>query len=195
MTTEKYTFRKITLALAIIFSIFPIKSEAAQVGDRLVIAINGIPYSQVQIESHLNTKEALRADPSNSELVSATNWPLAVKAFIDDTVIYQEAMKGSGNRPRSEVVDKGIQKVEATLQNLNHFRDRFTRLAINQVVIKECVSRILAIENYRKTKSNAQKSGATTEASKWHTDMIHNTILRWFDGGKDYVDLAGPIPK
>ncbi|MCX6119879.1 MAG: hypothetical protein NT027_20280, partial [Proteobacteria bacterium] len=78
----------------------PPVAASAQIGDRLVIAINGIPYSQIQIESHLNTKEALRADPSNSELVSATNWPLAVKAFIDDTVIYQEAIKGSGNRPR-----------------------------------------------------------------------------------------------
>jgi len=95
----KVTFKYLatTLIFALTSSIIFLApgADAAQpdssksIADRVVVAINNIPYSQNQIESYIDVKESLRDDASKSQTVNSSNWTEALDVFVTDTSIHQ----------------------------------------------------------------------------------------------------------
>lgn len=190
---------------AYIFCVFTAANAAPS--DRLVVSVNNIPYSQLQIEGFLNTKEALRADAHNSQLVDATNWTVAVQAFIADMVVYQEANRSSATRPQKELVRKALDRVKNTLTLSERFQRRFLALGIHDDVIREHLSHLLAIENLKKSRqtvetktARASTNNSGTAASSnpnatpssnvsFENELLSRAIIRWFDNGKTYIDI------
>lgn len=160
--------------------------RAAILGDRLVLAVNNTPYSQLQIEGYTNVKEALRSDPSKSQVVSGSNWNIALAAFMLDMSIYQEAIKSSGFRPQKEGVDKTLQLVKTELLKNPPFQKRFQELGLDDAAIREHLARVLTIENIRRSRRSAE----SVKDSKWEEVIQKSAIIRWFDKGKVYEEIT-----
>jgi hypothetical protein len=173
----------------------PIQSRALAankvLGDRLVLAINNVPYTQLQIETYLNVKEALRGDLDKALPVVKSNWQEALAAFMLDLTLYQEGTKSSGFRPQREGVQKGYQKVLEALEKSEGYKLRFIQLGLTQSDIKEQLSRILTVENLKRSRAGTDKSKAAV--SDWAHELQKNAIIRWFDKGKEYEEIQ-PVP-
>lgn len=166
---------------------------SAPLGDRLILTINGIPYSQLQIESYLDVKESLRDNPAKSQLVDADNWNIALASFIRDMTLYQEANRTSGFRASREIVAKASEKVQKVSDSHERFKTRFTELGFDSLTIRECVARILSIENLRRSRASMQSSKAgakSAPSSEWEDDLMKRALIRWFEHGKTYENLA-----
>ena len=79
------TWRCVPLLVALGLSfLMPAHLYAGVVADRIVVAVNSIPYSQLQIERYIDVKESLRDNIASSQTVQQSNWALALDAFIRD---------------------------------------------------------------------------------------------------------------
>lgn len=161
----------------------------AIVGDRLILSINNIPFSQLQIEALMNVKETLRADPNQSQIVDQSNWALALSAFITDMTEYLEASKTSGYRPQRELVLKTTERVKLALQSSPKFKSRFAALGLDDAAIREQVTRILTIENLRRSRQGAIGAKDSQAPGVWQDELMRNTMIRWFDNGKTYEHI------
>ena len=166
---------------------------SAPLGDRLILTINGIPYSQLQIEGYLDVKESLRDNPGKSQLVSADNWNVALASFIKDMTLYQEANRTSGFRASRELVAKATEKVQKVIETNDRFKKRFDELGFETLTIREYIAHILSIENLRRSRAsmqNAKGGGKTAPSTDWEDELMKRALIRWFEHGKTYENLA-----
>ena len=156
-------------------------------GDRLVLSINNVPYSQLQIEGYLNVKEALRGDIEKSQVVAAENWAAALAAFMLDMTLYQEATKSSGFRPQKDGIQKSLTRIESSSSKSNSFNLKFKDLGLDESAIKEHLSRILTVENLKRSRQGLDKNKSANQ--DWEQELQKHSIVRWFDGGKNYESI------
>lgn len=191
-------FKKIALIMmaSYLLACYSKATFAAPLGDRLILTINGIPYSQLQIEGYLDVKESLRDDPTKSQLVASDNWNVALSSFIKDMTLYQEANRTSGFRPNLEVVSKATERSLQAVQSTERFKARFQELGIDSSLIREYVGRILAIENLRRSRNGLLKSKTkaadrnSNSAIDWEDELLKRTLIRWFEHGKTYESIS-----
>lgn len=190
---NRLTFKIIFFAITygLVAALFSSNMNAGILGDRLILAVNNVPYSQLQIEGYLNVKETLREDLEKSSVVTAENWPIALAAFIKDMVIYQEATKSSGFRPQKDGVQKALERIHSTLPKSPAFQRRFKQLGLDNATIKEHLSRVLTVENLRRSRQGLDKN--KERATAWEDELEKVSIIRWFDKGRIYEDI-NPVP-
>jgi hypothetical protein len=163
------------------------RTEAPEpaVADRVVVAINNIPYTQLQIESYLNVKESLRDNADSSQVVNGTNWSMAIDAFTNDMMIHQEATKSSGFRPTKESIQKLRARSEKITSSVPQFKAAFERLMLSSNEIESEILRIATVENYRKGKASLSTNGKNAQAG-WEKELQSRSIVRLFDGAKTW---------
>ena len=155
------------------------------IADRVVVAINNIPYTQLQIESYLNVKESLRDNADSSQVVNEANWLLALDAFTKDMMIHLEATKSSGFRPTKESIQKLRARSERVVGTVPQFKAAFERLMLNSVEIESEILKIATVENYRKGKASLSSNGKTTQMG-WEQELQSRYIVRLFDGARTW---------
>lgn len=159
-----------------------------RIADRVVVAINNIPYSQLQIERYVDVKESLRDNPSSSEIVKESNWPLAIEAFVKDMTIHQEASKSSGFRPSREAILKLRMRSEKALEAAPHFKTAFEYLALDRSEIENEVLKVATVENYRRGKASLNSNGKSS-GTNWESDLVGRTTVRLFDEAKTWKTI------
>lgn len=195
---HKFGDKKIVSLVLFLKLIFPSTNLFAQplqkapdetmIADRVVLAINNIPYTQLQIESYLNVKESLRDNADSSQVVNAGNWVLAVDAFTKDMMIHQEATKSSGFRPTREAIQKLRSRSEKIQSSTPQFKAAFDRLMLSRSEIEREILRIATVENYRKGK--ATLAGTNKEGRiSWEEELEGRTIVRLYDGAKSWRNI------
>lgn len=166
--------------------------EMTTIADRVVVAINNIPYTQLQLESYLNVKESLRDDAAASQVVKESNWAQALDAFINDMMIHQEATKSSGFRPTKETIQKLLARVEKTAASAPQFKTAFDRLRLTRQELENEILRISTVENYRKGKASLSTNGKNVHDT-WQNDLKSRSIVRLFDDAKTWKNIQ-PLP-
>lgn len=161
----------------------------AQIGDRIVIAINNIPYTQLQIERYINVKEALRDNIKSSQPLKASNWSEAIEAFSRDMMIHQDATKSSGFRPTKEAIARMRLKSEKSIQDAPAFKAAFERLHLDKINLETEILKIITVENYRRGKKslNIDSKNATDQ---WEQELINRSVVRYFEDAKQYKELS-----
>lgn len=153
------------------------------IADRVVVAINNIPYSQNQVEAYIDVKESLRDDAINSQTVDGSNWTQALEVFISDTSIHQEATKSSGFRPTKEAVRKLRLRSEKTMATAPQFKASFDRLELAGQRIEIEILKIATVENFRRGR---QSLNAKDKASNWEAELKDRTTVRFFEDAKTW---------
>ncbi len=159
-----------------------------QLADRVLVAINNIPYTQLQLESYLNVKESLRDNPESSQVVNESNWATALDAFVKEMMIHQEATKSSGFRPTKEAIQKLRARSEKTSANVPQFKTALTRLALTKAELETEILRIATVENYRRGKASITSPNKDGQ-SNWENDLQTRSIVRFFDGAKAWKSV------
>jgi hypothetical protein len=172
-----------------IISIFPNETASGQTADRVVVAINSIPYTQLQIERFINVKETLRDNVKTAQIVKESNWPLALEVFIRDMMIHQDATKSSGFRPTKEAILRLRTKSSGGVADAPQFKDAFERLGLTQSQAETEVLKIGTIENYRRGKKSLDINGKSSSAN-WEDELVKRSIVRYFDEAKTWKPMT-----
>ena len=181
--------KKILTPLLFLLALYPSRSYADNViADRVVVAVNNIPYTQIQIERYINVKESLRDDGASSQVVSAENWALALDAFTKDMPIHQDASKSSGFRPTREAIQKLRLRSEKTQTEAPRFKEAFRRLGLSRSEIETEILKIATVENYKRGKSSLNLNGRESTSS-WEAELTERTIVRYFDDAKTWKSI------
>lgn len=170
-----------------------VNAQPSEITDRIVVVVNSLPYSQLQVERYINIKESLRSDAIRSQLVQSSNWDMALSEFIKEMAIHQEAAKSSGFRPTKDAVEKLRLRSDAAAKTAPQFKPAFDRLGLTKEELEIQILKILTVENYRRGKSSLNKTDAkksTTEQPAWETELNAHAIVRYFDEARVYVPIT-----
>lgn len=162
--------------------------EATSMVDRVVVAINNIPYTQLEIESYLNVKESLRDNADSSQVVNQANWSVALDAFLKDMMIHQEATKSSGFRPTKETIQKLRVRSEKITTTFPQFIEAFNRLKLTRDEVEREILRIATVENYRRGKASLLINAKNSHKG-WEEELQSRSIIRLFDEAKTWKTL------
>ena len=159
-----------TLTLALFCS-------AYQLGDRLLLQINNVSYTQRQLEAHTLIREALQVTrPSTERLViSAQVWRGLLEKFREDMLILLELERYDRYRPSEADIDTARRYV---MQHQEKLQADFVRLGIDDDMLTELVAVNLKINFYRR----AQEQKTTTTKPRWLQKIEQRNFVRFYRG-------------
>ncbi|MCX6124322.1 MAG: hypothetical protein NTV34_06175 [Proteobacteria bacterium] len=112
---------------------------------------------------------------------------MALAAFMLDMTLYQEATKSSGFRPQKDGIQKSLLRIENSVSKSASFKLKFNDLGLDEAAIKEHLSRILTVENLKRSRQGLDKNKSGNQ--DWEQELQKHSIIRWFDGGKNYESI------
>jgi hypothetical protein len=200
--TKTWTMRVMTAGvfLCILLAFWDPKTLYAQVGDRAVLAINNVTYTQRQIEMYIVVKESLRKNNSveSARVVNAGNWNEAVTVFTEDMIIYQEAQRLGGLQAPDQLVEKFVNLIQEKSKKSDVFRSTMIRLGADQVGITQVLDSVIRIASFRRSKdrqaSTSDNSGEIEDQAgaipEWLTEITDRAIVRRYEGTNQFLDIA-----
>src|SRR5690606_35170412 len=123
----------------------------AQLGDRLVIAINDTPYTQRQIEMYITIKESLRKS-DNVRLIQPSDWADVVDVFTEDMIIFQESLRLGSFEPADPLVGRFLSAVKDKISQDRKFGAELKRLGVEEPDLRSALQTVLRIDSYRRSK-------------------------------------------
>lgn len=163
----------------------------APLGDRVISAVDEVPYTQRQLETYFLVKESLRGGPSRPGApVSKQNWSEAVQAFNQDMMIYQEAVRLGGFQPTEDMSSRYFEMVQETLSENKAFRSMALRLGADDEVLRSMLEKVLRIALFRNSKDKqeaiSRKRSEVVEEEpggkdgQWLETLKTRTVVRLF---------------
>ncbi len=161
------------------------------IGDRLIVSINGVPYTQRQAEVYLNVKEALKAAPlKTSSVITQANWPEALTVFIEDMVVLQEAARLGSFAAPDELTSKYLISLKTRLASGGPFTDRAKILGLEDSGLGPILDHVLRVAAFRRSKERSDAAGQNRGATvKWLDDLMTRQTIRRFDDAMQYTDI------
>lgn len=197
------------LALAVCVGVSVVDSAAAQTtGDRLVVAVNNIPYSQRQVEAYVAVKESLRKIPESGtavaaagavRLVDAGNWGDALAVFTEDMIILQEAHRLGSFATLDQTVEKFQGVVKDRAARAGTFRSALSRLGVDDQALVRTLEDVLRVAAFRRARERPQEASAPDDdkgedggAPSWLVELTDRAVVRQFSGAESFVAIAPP---
>lgn len=182
------------LSIVLMATFFVPAAGFAQLGDRLIIAINDSPYTQRQIETHISVKESLRKG-DQVRLIRPDDWASAVDVFTEDMIIFQESLRLGSFEPADQLVDRFVGAVQERLAADKGFAANIKRLGVNERELRGALEAVLRIESFRKSKDRqdelAGQVRSTVDEGKesWFADLEQRAVIRLFKDAKIYKKI------
>jgi len=170
---------------------------AQQLGDRLILAINQVPYSQRQIELYTAIRTALFA-PSDQTgvVVGSSNWTAALELFSTDMMILQEAQRLGSFGTIDAVLEKYSAQLQARRAAHGEFAMALQRLGADDPALAHTLESVLRVVAFRRSKNRQEAqdlsagSGATLAqpggVAKWLSDLSGRAATRLYLGAEVY---------
>lgn len=177
----------------LLFILLVAAAPAGNIGDRLVVAINGVPYSQRQIEIYIHVKETLRKSTDDSvRLISAGNWGDAITVFTEDMVILQESQRLGSFQAPDQAIDKYLGVVRDKLAKSAVLKQTLDRLGGTEPIVGHALEDVLRIAAFRRSKDHEDAQtkktpGTDRTRAKWLDDLQARSVARLFKDSEDYV--------
>jgi hypothetical protein len=183
--------KKIALGLGILV-LSP--TGLAQLGDRLVVSINNLPYSQRQVEVYIAVKEALRVNTKGQVLVvQENNWKPALNAFSEDMIILQEAMRLGSFQVNDTMMAKYLDIVQSKSATDPRFAEVVARLGIDRKTLLRTLEDVLRVAGFRRSKKR-QEDVASKDSDRvpskgrqrWLRELEERAVSRVYQGAYGY---------
>ncbi len=160
------------------------------VGDRLVLAVNDLPYSQRQVEAYITVKESLRQTSDGSvRSVSAANWDDALTVFAEDMIVLQESQRLGSFQAPADLLAKFSSVVQDKTQRGPALRQTMQRLGVDDAQLGRTLEIVLRVAAFRRSRDrhDVQNGAASQDSGKWLVELTDRAIVRRFEGAAVYV--------
>lgn len=169
---------------------------ADPIGDRLVLSINNIPYTQRQVEVYISVKESLRKSEQPVRLIQAGNWTDALTVFSEDMIILQEAQRLGSFQSLEQSTEKFQDVVRDKAKRDREFSANLSRLGVDTVALTRALEAVLRVAAFRRSKDRQAQVGtrpdaedleAQKESRKWLDDLIDRGVVRHYQNAESYL--------
>jgi hypothetical protein len=166
------------------------------VGDRLVLSINNIPYTQRQVEVYISVKEGLRKSDGPVRLIVAGNWTDALTVFSEDMIIQQEAQRLGSFQSLEQSTEKFEAVVRDKAKRDREFAQNLTRLGVDDLALVRALETVLRVAAFRRSKDRQAQVGtrpdaedleAQKESRKWLDDLIDRGVVRHYQNAETFM--------
>lgn len=186
---------------------------AGELGDRLVLSINAVPYTQRHVEAYISVREALRPNSlPNSDAVVAENWREALATFGEDMIILQEAQRLGGFQAEPEILARYFGIILGKIPNHPALRSALTRLGYDNQGVNRLIDEILRVELFRRSKNrvasgldskppgaNDKNAGPSKSLAigkdLWLTELRERSVIRHYQNAERYLRIVPPPAK
>jgi len=173
-------------------------------GDRLVIAVNSLPYSQRQLELYLTIKQSLRPEEvGEQQIVSAANWSEALTVFSEEMMILQEAMRLGSFAASDQLLDQYNGALRKKMSRGTKLQNTLIRLGVDDLAVSRTLDSILRVASYRQNRNRQEIQGLSVKKSaigqakdsepKWLQELRGRTNMRVFSGADIYREISPTV--
>ena len=157
-------------------------------GDRLIVGVNNVPYTQRQVESYILVKESLRKTEAGPErAIDARSWPQAVAVFSDDMIVLQEAERLGSYQNEGALVAKFRDVVKQKVAQSPPFAAALKRIGLEDLGVTRTLESVLRVAAFRKAKD---KGAADEKRAKWLGELTDRAVVRFYKGATIYVPIS-----
>jgi hypothetical protein len=169
------------------------------IGDRLVLGINAVPYTQRQVEAYILVKESLRkTDTGASRVIDARSWPDALAVFGEDMVVLQEAERLGSYQNEGVLIDKFRDVVKQKAKQGAALQGALTRLGMDDAAVTRTLESVLRVAAFRKGKDKDRDRDKpelpATGKTRWLAELVDRAVIRYYAGAKEYVVIEPGAP-
>lgn len=164
-------------------------SQEKVIMDRLIVEIDHIAFTQVQMESYLLVVALLSQQKLTPEqmVVSAEDWEEKLKNFVVDMTIDQEALRSGGYEPNVKMIDQARQLFASRIESDSLLSDRLRRLQIDGIYRDRLLTQSLRVESYRRARqrqASVERSDSSvhtgTRLLSWIKELEQRAVVRFF---------------
>ncbi len=164
----------------------------APLGDRLVIAVNNVPYTQRQVEGYILIKESLRKTSDGAaRIIDDRSWPQALAVFGEDMIVLQEAERLGSNQNEGVLVEKFREVVKQKVKAGRALEGALTRLGLDESGLTRTLESVLRIAALRKAKDRGGEGADTdakaTKRGKWLVELVDRAVVRIYRNADKYL--------
>lgn len=203
LSFENFTCVRVRWLLGLALYLYMSASANASgvLGDRLVIAVNSMPYSQRQLELYLTIKHSLRPEEiGEQQIVSAANWSEALTVFSEEMMILQEAMRLGSFAASDQLLDQYNAALRKKMARGTKLQDTLIRLAVDDLAVSRTLDSILRVASYRQNRNRQEVQGLSVKKatankskdteSKWLQELRGRTNMRVFSGADTFREIS-----
>lgn len=173
---------------------------AADLGDRVVLTINNVPFTQRQVEGYINIKECLRKSSDGSiRLVNAGLWRDALTVFTSDAVLLLEAQRVGGITIPESMTKKYLELLKTKSVSNPELKAMLARLGLNDGGLERAIDTVLRVAAFRRSKERQEtqsqlpfsgadgRGSAGLRVAAWQKDLMDRAIVRRYEDADQYV--------
>jgi len=187
------TFRFLQVAaLAFVFTPSVSASENVLV-DRLLLEVNGMSYSQRQMEIYHLIRQAIDLEIDQPLIVLAREtWLDALHGYRDAMVIDHEVQRLGSFRPAKAAIDLAEKIIRTRNEQDERMQELMERLEIGGRTLRQNVAMNLRIEAFRQNKDRPMQNqlGRIASGPAWLEELRLRTQVRVFEGAEEFVPIV-----
>lgn len=189
----------ISLCIAILLTGFSLTAFARVLGDRAVLSINNVTYTQRQVELYIVIKESLRRNTAieSARVVTASNWREALTVFTEDMIVYQESLRLGGLQAADQLIDRFATLIKEKNEKSPLFRSTMSRLGADQIGITHVLDSVIRVAAFRRSKDRQATTAAADVEElddgvkpSWLSDLEARSIVRRYEGAEQFIAIA-----
>lgn len=170
--------------------------QAATIGDRLILDINGLQYTQRQLESYLLVRAMLLSGSQPASVLAAENWGSSLLAFEQAMMIEQEAFRLGGFQPSELMIKTSMEIIKKKLGTDSDELRQAQRLGLDDKGMERIVASILRAEGLRRSRqrvmsdASVNKNERRSGEDEWLVDLKRRAIVRRYNGADNYLQIS-----
>ncbi len=172
-------------------------SSQGQLGDRVIMEIDHVPYTQRQLELYMLFKDML----SGREMIRTAgpeSWYALLEEFRVDMIVNQEAVRLSSFQASAQMLAKAKEIFSKRRAVDSAAMSALQRLVVAPGNELDNFNITLRIEAFRRSKQrqaaiqdgrNSTTMVRTLRFSQWLKDLEERAVVRYFDGSMSYQEI------
>ncbi len=176
--------------------------RAETIGDRLLLDINGLQYTQRQFESYLLVRGMLLSGGQTAHILSNENWRSSLQSFEQAMMIEQEAFRLGGFQPSELMVETSMEIIKKKGTPDSEEGRQMQRLGLDDKASERIVASILRAEGMRRSRQRAASDNNVTGGGRrqagleeeWLVDLKRRAVVRRYNGAESYIMIKPVQP-
>lgn len=162
---------------------------SGKVVDRLVIDVNGLNYTQRQMELYMVFKDVLQKSQSERiELLGPGNWSLSLTNYINEMIVSQEAQRLSSYSPTELEIESGLQQVSDRQKADFIFASFYNRMNASDSETRQIINQIFRFKSYIRGRSRGNIPSDYSSFA-WFIKIRNRAVYRVFQGADVYMEI------
>jgi hypothetical protein len=191
---------RIFFALLFLTFFFAAPGRAA-VADRIVVSVDGSPYSQRYVMAYFIARESIQEVPADSKGSPArrplfeelaANWKQSLAKFAADMVIRHESSRLGSFLTTPKILVKGVERANARLASDKDLAASVAAIGLGEEELGQFVGAVLQVEGFRKSRDRQAAGVSQSTGASWQDALLERALIRYFEGGDVWQTISFP---